>query len=347
MRLFGVLVSMLVVAVACGGGAVAPVATGPTSPTPATTPASPSPAPATVRVAHAPSTLFAPLYIAIEKGYFARQGITVQLETVRAGQDAVALTATGQVDALVAGFSAAMFNALGRGLEFKVVGAMGATPADGTAPTALMVAQSLRGEIKTVADLKGRKVALSGGLGAAGGFQADVMLSAGGISAKDVQAVNIGFPDMAQALKTGAVAAAVVPAPFTTAMQTSGVAAILAQPPIGLTSTGVIFGKTFSGTPAAQRFFNALVLAARDLQGDRKRSPENLAAISKVTGADVTQLTTQALYDWNANLAPDIASLERMQTTYRALGLLDYPQNKPTTEYVDASFSQKAAVAIR
>src|SRR5690242_14575070 len=41
----------------------------------------------TVKVAHAPSTLFAPLYVAIDKGYLAAQGIEVQLETVAAGQD--------------------------------------------------------------------------------------------------------------------------------------------------------------------------------------------------------------------------------------------------------------------
>ena len=61
----------------------------------------------TVKIAHAPSLLFAPLYVAIEKGYFAEQGIEVSLETVTAGQDAMALTANNQLDATVAGFSVA------------------------------------------------------------------------------------------------------------------------------------------------------------------------------------------------------------------------------------------------
>src|SRR5581483_65785 len=95
-----------------------------------------------VKVAHAPSTLFAPLYVAIEKGYLKDQAIDVQLDTVPAGQDAMALVAAGQLDAVVAGFGAATFAAVDRGLELKVTGSMGVQPQQGY-PSAFMVRKDL------------------------------------------------------------------------------------------------------------------------------------------------------------------------------------------------------------
>ncbi|MHB8620328.1 MAG: ABC transporter substrate-binding protein, partial [Chloroflexota bacterium] len=64
-----------------------------------------------LKVAHVPSTLFAPLYIAIDKGYMKQQGIEADLTVVTAGQDAMAFLANGQLDAAVAGIAAATYNA--------------------------------------------------------------------------------------------------------------------------------------------------------------------------------------------------------------------------------------------
>jgi len=127
--------------------------------------------------------LFAPLYVAIDKGYFAEQGIEVQLETVTAGQDAMALAANNQLDVVVAGFGVATFNAVERGLELKVVGSMGRQPRDGL-PSALMVRKPLldSGEVKELADLKGRKVGLAGGMGATGSYLMAVKLRQAGLT---------------------------------------------------------------------------------------------------------------------------------------------------------------------
>ena len=254
-------------------------------------------------------------------------------------------TATGQIDVVVAGFSAGLFNGLNRGLEFKVVGSMGASPKDGSAPTALEVSKQLvdSGGVSTPADLKGKKIALSGGNTAAGAFQADTVLQQSGIGLKDVTVVNLGFPDMEAAIKSGAVAAALPPAPFSTRMEADGVATKLGQPPVGTTATGVIYGKSFlKNRDAGQRFFNALARGAQDLQGDRKKSPETLATLAKYTGQTVDVLQKVPFYDWFPKLAPDLKSLAKMQQTYRSLGLLDFPTNLKTASFVDDSFSRKA-----
>jgi NitT/TauT family transport system substrate-binding protein len=215
------------------------------------------PADRKVTVAGPPSTLFAPLYVAQARGYFSEQGVDVEMQNVTAGQDAVALVASRKVDAIVGGFSAGMFSALERGLEFKVVGSMGASTGKDPAPSALMV--SRKAAVKRIADLKGAKIAIAGGPGSAGGYLLASILETDGLDLTDVKVVNVALPDQEQAIKSGAVLAALPPAPFTTSMEADGVATEFASPPAGTTSTGVIYGSEFSESELAQKFFRALV----------------------------------------------------------------------------------------
>src|SRR5256886_13440669 len=84
-----------------------------------------------LRVVHAPVLIFAPLYVAIERGYFARQGIDVELIGTPGGLSSFAVLASGRAEVVVGGLGASLFNAPARGLAFKVVGPvpMGRPPA--------------------------------------------------------------------------------------------------------------------------------------------------------------------------------------------------------------------------
>src|SRR5699024_4440266 len=133
----------------------------------------------TVRVGHVPSTLFAPLYVADAMVCFEDAGITVELTPLKSGQDGIPMLSNDQLDVMIAGFSAGMFNALDQGLAFKIVGSMGISPGDPeNSPTALEVSQSLLddGSVATVADLKGRTIGVAGGPGATGGYLLAAML---------------------------------------------------------------------------------------------------------------------------------------------------------------------------
>jgi len=84
-----------------------------------------SPVTTNVTVAYVPIPLFDPLYIAMAKGYFAKEHINVHLTVVSSGQSATALAATNRVQVVLGGFSAGMFDAIKQGLNFKVVGVNG------------------------------------------------------------------------------------------------------------------------------------------------------------------------------------------------------------------------------
>ncbi|MFI9650003.1 ABC transporter substrate-binding protein [Streptomyces sp. NPDC052040] len=278
----------------------------------------------TVKVAHVPSTLFAPLYVAQDKGYFKDRGLDVELRKVQAGQEAVPLAGSGKVDAVVAGFSAGLFNGLAQGLNVKVVASMGSATGAKPSPTALEVAQRLLKSkaVRTTSDLRGRKIAVAGGSGAAGGYQLAATLREAGLTLKDVKVVNVPIPDMATALADGGVDAALAPAPFTTAMEQRGTAKPLAVPPRGTSATGVIFSGGFAGKPAADRFLAALRDAAGELQGSRATSEENLKILAKATGQKLEVLRRTPSYQWDPRLAVDENQLAAQRQTYLDSGLL-------------------------
>jgi NitT/TauT family transport system substrate-binding protein len=326
-----------------GGSAV------PAAPTVAAVPSPPA-APETVRIAHAPSTLFAPLYVAIEKGYLAEQGITPQLEVVTAGQDAMALAAQGQLDLVVGGFGAATFNAIDRGLEIRVVGSMGAQPQTGF-PSALMVRRDLldNGQVRSVADLKGRKVALAGGAGSTGSYWIGTKLREANLTLGDIDIVNMGFPDMIAAFKSAAVDAAFPPAPFTTQIIHDNSAENFGGPiRPGASAVGTVYGTSFmrDRDATARRFFVAIVRGARDVQGDSYYSDENLEIFSKYTRLGIDVLRDIDQYAFDPDLKPDVETLMDMQRLFQQAGIIVYNPPLPPERVADESYSRAAAANL-
>ena len=74
-----------------------------------------------VRVGHVPVTIYAPLYIAVEKGYFEDAGMQVELLPVEGGTENVVQVAAGNFDVAGGGIGAGMLNAVARGIEFEIV----------------------------------------------------------------------------------------------------------------------------------------------------------------------------------------------------------------------------------
>ena len=368
-RLTGALSALLfaLAATACVPAAPVPPTAAPTKPAapvaPPASPAAPAASPAAspvaspaaapkpaakeaVKVAHAPSTLFAPLYVAIDKGYLADQGIEVQLETVAAGQDAMALTAQGQLDAVVAGFGAATFNAVERGLDLKVVSSMGVQPQQGF-PSAFMVRKDLlqSGAVKEMKDLKGKKVAIAGGNGSAGAYWVATKLETGDLALKDVDIVNLAFPDMVTGFKQGSIDAAFPPAPFTTQITQEGTAEVfggVTKP--GASAVGTVYGGQFikDRPDVGRRLMVGLVKGARDLQGQDYYKPEHIAIYSKYTKVPVETLQTIDRYDFFPDLHPDVATLTDMQRIFIAEGVLKIPAPLPPERWADESFTKYA-----
>jgi NitT/TauT family transport system substrate-binding protein len=334
----GILVALLALA-ACVGGTTEHI--------PARA-APPDLTPVTVRVGHAASAQWAPLYVAIERGYFQRLNVNVRLQAMRLGQDPVALVSRGQVDVAMTDFSAAMFNGLGAGMGFKIVGSMAAIPAGGTPPLELEVARPLldHGGVRTLADLKGRKIAIAGGAGSGSGYLAALALQGAEIGLKDMTVIDLATTDMEEAFTIGSIDAALAPAPYSTSMEQHGVSAPRGAPPAGTTWSGVLYSARLGGS-AGLRFFQALVQGARDLVGPARSSDDTLAILSTYTGVGADLLRTIPPYEWDAALRPDPTALAGLQASYRVVGLLKYGADLPASRIVDTTYSKQAASALR
>lgn len=298
---------------------------------------------ATVKVGIVQLPIFAPIYVADAKGYFEEAGLEVQLETVKSGQDAVPLASSGKLDVVAAGFSAGMFSAIETGLDIKVVASMGVS--DGNteeSPTDLVVSSAAvdSGEIESIADLKGKKIGAAGGAGGTGAFLLSLALEEAGLGINDVDVVNLGNPDMPTALANGSLDAGLISAPFSTLAIEDGTGVSMAVPPAGTSGTGMIFGGQFAGSDNAQKFFDAVAKAAKDLQGEERYSDENLQIIAEATGQTVEELKSVPLYTWLPNLEPLPEQLKGMEAVWMESGAIEYAESIEQDAYIDASFAE-------
>ncbi|MFC6714260.1 ABC transporter substrate-binding protein [Branchiibius cervicis] len=293
----------------------------------------------TVKVAYVPLGLFAPLYVAQEKGYFKQKGITVQLDKVTSGQDAIPLAAAGKEDVVIGGFSAGLFSSVQSGLNIKVVGSMNV--ADGSTentPTSLVVTKE--SGINSLSDMKGKKVAVLAGPGGAGAFILGQILKPAGLSVNDVTMVNIKSSDMPAAAQSGSVDAAMASYPYNLQIANKG-GSNLAVPPKGLTSGGVVYGGDFAkNTKTATDFMAALQMASKDLQGDYRKNSELLGYIGKYTGESTSSLKTAPYNTWEPRLQPLPDQLTAMQEVWISSGALKYSTPIPAAKYVDDSFTE-------
>ena len=173
-----------------------------------------------------PVSIFAPVMIAQDKGYFAEEGLDVELVPFPGGSDPVVLTATGELDLSIAGAGPAFWNAVAQDLPITVIapGHQEGIPV----ATPLMISREscLSGEIASVADLEGKTVTVNAP--GATEYWLNAALSTGGLTIDDVNVEALPFPDAVAALEAGAIDAAMIGEPLATQAEQNGIAVRLA-----------------------------------------------------------------------------------------------------------------------
>ena len=235
------------------------------------------------------------LFIAEEKGYFAQAGIEASFVEFDTGAKMVAPLGAGQLDVGGGAASAGLYNAVDRGINIKMV-ADKATNVKGAPFQSFLVRKALidSGEVKSLKDLKGRKIAITG----AGGSDASVLneaMKSVGLTYNDVEKVYLGFPQQGPALANGAVDGSITTEPTTTNIVRLGAAVVLtgndAFYPDAQTAT-IMYGGDFVAKrkDVSMRFMKAYLRAIRDfndaLIGGRLQGPggeEIVAILAKCT----------------------------------------------------------------
>lgn len=181
--------------------------------------------PVKVKVGFAAGSMsVAGVYVAIARGYFQESGITNEFVPLASFNQLVGPIATGELEIGSAGPSAALFNAVERGIRMKIVADQN-TAFPGRASAALMVRKDLidSGQVKTLADLKGRTVALAARRAT---MELDLLkaLKQGGLAANDIKLVIMPFPQINTAFAGKAIDAGFQLEPLVTAAVSQGLA---------------------------------------------------------------------------------------------------------------------------
>ncbi len=274
---------------------------------------------------YVPNIQFAPLYVAVEKGYFKDAGIEIEFD-YSFETDAMALVGADQLRfAVVSGEQVLLARA--QGLPVVYVGAWYQKY-----PVAV-VSKAAQG-IKSPADLKGRKIGLPGLFGA-NYIGLDALLFSAGLGESDVTLDSIGFTQVESVAADRDEAASVYAANEPVQLRALGfdINELLVADYVQLASNGLITNeKTIASNPdLVRRMVAAMVNGiAYTIQNPdeafeiSKKYVENLAAADAATQKEVLARSIEL---WKAERIgySDAAAWDNMQSTLLKMGLLKAP----------------------
>jgi NitT/TauT family transport system substrate-binding protein len=294
-----------------------------------------------LKMAYLPLASFAGVFLADDLGYLREVGIKVKYERVPAAAKSMAFLTTGQLDMAAGGISAALYNAVLRGLTIKVVADKGTYLPDIPNSAAMMVRKDLYDKgLRTLKDWKGLKVASSATANVTH-YHIDNALATVGLSDKDIEMVTMRFPQMPAAMESKAVEACEAVEPFRTMMIEKGVAVQVAD--MGeifpLQQYAVIFyGEKFIKEKGelAQGFMDAYIKGIRKYYEFGPRHETVVASLVNHTPlkAGLLKKINPAWIDING--AVNAKNLDHQQTWYIKKGFV--PRRADINKLVEKTF---------
>src|SRR3954471_4071052 len=328
-----------------GAGAAAasatPLAARTASPVPPAA-AAPSPAPiVSIKLGTLSTAADGPQYLAAERGYFREEGLDVNFENFGSTADMTAPLASGELDLGSGSATAGLVNAVARGIGIKLVADRGQYTR-GNSYAALVVRKGLDGQVDSLRDLKGRRVAVPSPFSPAE-IQLDVGLKALGLSTTDLETIILPYPDQVAALGNGAIDATVMLEPLVTRAVQTGVGVRLKgvdefYP--DYQAAEILYGPVFAQAKAAaaQRWMVAYLRGIREFNAAFEQGQDKTAVVQILT--EHTSVKDAALYDQMVmpRLQPDgylnLASLQTDVAWYAERDLVkEQPSMRSLVDY--------------
>jgi NitT/TauT family transport system substrate-binding protein len=256
------------------------------SPVPPSTTVTPAPVQTTVKVAYMPIISFGPLFIAQEEGYFAEQGINVEFEKYQATSTALPSLINGDIAVSGGQLFPGLMNSVSKGAHVRIVADKGMILPGSCNSSAFLVRRDLveSGAVKTVADLKGKKVA-SGSDQSYGMFRA---LASGNLTTDDVDMVEMPSAAITAAFENGAIDAGFLMEPYITLAVGQGKAVVFLSGDefIPNYTTPLYYGPAFTDTnpELGKRFMVAYLQGVR--QYNRGKTDRNIGILLNYTKMD-------------------------------------------------------------
>lgn len=294
------------------------------------------------------------LFIAQSRGWFREEGLDVRIISTDSAARMIPALASGEVDVAGGAASAGLYNAVGRGIGIRVVADKSATP-PGRYSQMFVIRKALvdSGRVKTVADIKGLKIATSAVGSAAMGTLARLYKMAG-IGPGDIERAYLNVPQQIAALQNGAIDAAFPTEPVASEIIRQNIAAkLMTDDEIypGHQIAIMFYSPAFrEKRPAVARAFmrayirgvraqNASIVNGKIAGKDAEEFIGLLAANTPVKDRDlIRSLTISYCSD---DVIPNVASLEEDFSIFAAEGLIETKVS--VADAVDLSIAREAA----
>jgi NitT/TauT family transport system substrate-binding protein len=297
------------------------------------------------------------LFIADAKGYFKAENIEASFNTFDSAAKMIAPLAAGQLDVGGGAASSGLYNAVERGLNIKIV-ADKARNAPGYGFQAMLVRMALidDGSVKTLADLKGRKIAIVAAASSDASVLNTAMVSAG-FKYADVETTYLGFPQHCVAFQNGAIDASITTEPTVSQCVRLGVAVRLTGNdsfyPNAQTAVILYSGSFATERPeVAKRFMRAYIRALRDYVDALKdghiagkRADDIVGILTRYSGVkDADIVRGMIAHSSDPNGLPNVDSLKKDWAFFHAQGQVS---GKVTVDQVvDLSFVRAAVTEL-
>lgn len=275
-----------------------------------------TPAPIKIKAGVPPFLSNAPIFIALAEGFFAEQGVEIELVSITSGARSVPMLVSGEVDVLATPITTAVLNASAHDAQVKVVADKGHFEPNQCASVAYVTRPGFAAERKLngPTDLKGLKINYSAG--SYEHYRLETFLATANLTLQDVQLTNLDAPAALAALTQGAVDIISILEPSLTKEVAAGhievwrtADKVIADKQIAL----LVYGPNLIGKnpEAGRRFMVAYLKGVRQYQqGQTDRNLDILTQAIKVDRAILKQACWQNI---NLDGSLDLPSLVRFQ----------------------------------
>lgn len=287
---------------------------------------------------------YAPIFIAQEEGFFAAEGIDVELLSVTRVSTAIPALVQGDIDVLPAAIMPSYFNIINRGGMMKVVAGKGYNSPEACAYSGIMARRSLleSGELSTAEDMAGRRVSTD--RTSTSYYRFNKFLVAAGLTLDDLTVVDIPAAAKFDAFETGALDVATASEPWVTRYERAGNALLWSRTSDhlpGFQFGHLLFGKSLleDNPETGERFVLAYLKAVRHLNAEGK-SERHIEILAKYTGLDREVLAEACWPPLRDDGRAQIDSLDAYQRWALEQGLVDHIA--PIETLYDSRFIERA-----
>ena len=293
------------------------------------------------------------VFLADDLGYFAKQGISCEYNTIGNAPTLITAVITGQIDVAGVAITPGLFAATQRGIGLKIVGDKQSIR-PGYSNTRMVVApKSFTGDKATsIAGMRGKSLGVSA-QGSTAFYLLAKTLAKHGVALSDVRIVEMEYANIAAALTNGAIEGGMLLDPFLTKSIQAGTAVEVSDCadviPGGRGSiVAIVYSEQFiAKRDLAQRWMLAYLRGVRvynDAYVKNKGRDQVIAVLAKHTHIDPKFIAESFPIGLDPDQDVNLAALADFQDFFAGLGMLH--QKSDVAKIVDSEFAEHAVAAL-